>query len=892
MPESPPRPPRFYSRVFKWFCKNELYPELQGDLLEEFLLNVEEFGHVKARWIYRQEVLKMIRPSIVKALKKTTNSTFFGMLQINIKLAFRSLLKQKLYTAINIGGLAMSIAVSTLILLYVQSETTYDSYHPNKDRLYRLAVDRTYPDHVSQYARTPVSMAEQAAIDFPEIETYSKIFLNNGGVNVTYDNETFLENNFIAADRNFFEVFGVNLINGKRNEVFSVQNAAILSENAAVRYFGDDDPIGKILRSDLGDLIVTGVAENTPKNTHFKFDVMVDFEILDLGYLQKPNFLNFGVFNYLLLKEGVDVDVVNKKFDQLVENYAAGEIERRLRMSFADYKASGNGYNYYLQPVQDIHLNSHLEGEFQVNGNLTYIYIFSAIAVFIIILAVVNFINLATARSTERAKEVGIRKVMGSLKKQLVGQFLAESIFVTVSSTIIGLVAAYLLLPTFNNFADKTIIFQDFISLSTLVLFGLFAVLLGLFAGLYPAFFLSSFQPVAILKGRIIRGKKGQWIRNGLVVFQFLISIVLVCSTLIVGQQMKYMQNRNLGFDRENVIVLQRTAGIKDLETFKTEVKRIPGVSSIGGSSALPGSSELFFGSAFQVTGATESISLNCMVVEDEFLHTMNMNLTSGRFFSKDFEDSLSLILNESAARSLGIMNDPIGQLVMNNQDSGNPEGDKVYRVVGVVKDFNYKSLHNEITPLVIFNNERYLSGSLANLVIKADIRESSNIIRSVENLWLAQAPDQTLIYSFLDQNLSQLYATEKKSGDLFLVFTGIAILIACIGLFGLATFVIGSRVKEIAVRKVLGASTKRVLILLMHDFNRLVLIAIILSVPLVIWFMSGWLEGFAYRIQIGQTWTSFIAGGLIALAIAWVTVSYHSIKAALANPVKNLRSE
>ncbi len=814
------------------------------------------------------------------------------MFKINFKLALRGLIKQRLYTLINIGGLAMSVAVATLILLYVQSETSYDNYHPVKDRLYRLAVDRTYPDHVSSYARTPVSMGEQAALDFPDIEAFTKVFRNNGGVNITYNNETFLENYLVAADHNFFEIFGIKLIDGKRDEVFSVQNAAILSENAALRYFGDESPLGKILQSDLGDLIVTGVVENTPRNTHFKFDVMVDFEILDLAYLQKPNFLNFGVFNFLVLKEGVSPESVNAKFDQIVENYAAGEIERRLKMSFEDYKASGNGYNYFLQPIQDIHLNSQLEGEFQANGNVTYIYLFLAIAFFVIILAMVNFVNLATARATDRAKEVGIRKVMGSLRKQLISQFLIESVLVTISGTIVGLLLAYLLLPLFNNFADTQIIFGQAVGPYAYGALALFSLLLGLLAGLYPAFILSSFKHVTVLKGKFIRGKKGQWTRNGLVVFQFLISIVLICSTLIVGQQMNFMQNKNLGFDRENIIVMQRTGGLKELETFKTEVKRIPGVTNIGGSSALPGSSELYFGSSFELAGSTESIALSCMVVEDDFLSTMHMDLKAGRSFSTDFEDSLSIILNESAARAFGIIDDPIGKIIKNDRDVSNPDGPKDYRVVGIVKDFNYKSLHNEITPLVIFNNERYLEGTLNNLVIRANVDQSSSIINSLEELWVEHAPNQTFLYNFLDQNLDQLYQMEKKSGDLFLAFTGIAILIACIGLFGLATFVIGSRIKEIAVRKVLGAGSRRIVFLLMYDFNKPIILALLLSIPLVILFMSNWLNGFAYRVEMSSTWISFVTAGLIALTVAWITVSYHSIKAALSNPVKNLRSE
>lgn len=828
----------------------------------------------------------MIRPSVVKKLK-VNNSNFSAMFRINAKLAFRNLLKYKLYTFINVGGLAISLAVCMLILLYVNSEISYDNYHPNKDRLYRLALDRFYPDHTSHYAVTPFSMAEQAAIDLPEVEAFCRIF-PGFGINVTYENETYLENNLRATDKNFFEIFGIKLLKGNREELFDVQNAAVLSESAAIKYFGQEEAIGKILKSDLGDLIVTGIAEDTPKNTHFKFDMLINLELLT--FLQ-TNFVNFSVHNYLLLQEGVDPELINKKYVDIVENYAAGQIERNQRISFEEFKATGNGYNYFLQPISDIHLKSQLEAEFEANGNITYIYIFMSIAVFIVALAAVNFINLATARSTERAKEVGIRKVLGSEKRQLVNQFLFESVFVSIAGMLIAIGLIYLITPAFNGFTDKNILLSEYATPVNLGLLAIFSLILGVFAGIYPAFVLSSFQPVVVLKGKMIRSKKGYWIRNGLVIFQFFISIVLICSTLIVGQQMKYLQNRNLGFDRENLLVIERAFSVPDIETFKTEVSKISGVNSLGASSAMPGTG-FYFGASFRLPGMNESIALNCAVFADDFQETMNMELISGRAFSKDFQDTLALILNESAARALGIENDPIGKLVSNVQGANNPTGDITYQVVGVIKDYNYKSLHTEITPMAIFSSESALGGNIGNLALKIDPSKASAIVEEVREIWRQQAPNQTYVYSFLDDRLNQLYEAEKKSGDLFLVFTGIAIWIACIGLFGLATFIIGSRIKEIGVRKVLGASSSRVVMLLMNDFNKLIFLAIILAIPAAVWVMSQWLESFAYRIDLTDTWVSFMIGGLVALLVAWLTVSYHSIKAATANPVNNLRTE
>ncbi len=887
MPKGDAHPSPFFTKLFSWFCKEEYHAELQGDLEEEYHENLKDQGATIANRLYKKEVLKMIRPSVIKRIKLNNNLNFTAMFKINAKLALRNLLKHKLYTIINVGGLAISLSVCMLILLYVNSEISYDNYHPNKDRLYRLALDRFYPDHTSHYALTPFSMAEQAALDFPEVEAFCRIF-PGFGINVTYNNETFLENGLKAADKNFFELFGIKILDGKKEEIFSVQNAVVLSQSTALKYFGNKNPIGEILKSDLGDLIVSGIAEDTPENTHFKFDLLINLE--SLNFLQ-TNFVNFSVHNYLLLREGVDAELINEKYNELVEKYAAGQIERNQKISFEDFKASGNGYNYFLQPIQDIHLKSQLEAEFEANGNITYIYIFLSIAIFIVALAAVNFINLATARSTERAKEVGIRKVLGSEKKQLVNQFLFESIFVSLSSMLIAIGLTYIIMPGFNGFIGKSIVLNEFMIIQNIIILIAFSFVLGVIAGVYPAFVLSSFQPVIVLKGKLIRSKNGAWIRNGLVIFQFFISIVLICSTLIVGQQMKYLQNRDLGFDKENLLVIERAFGVQDIETFKTEIAKIPGVNSIGGTTAMPGSG-IYFGGSFRQEGMNESIALNCAVFADEYQETMNIEVLTGRSFSKDFNDSLALILNESAVKALGITGDPIGARITNVQGANNPQGDIVYQVVGVIKDYNYKSLHTEITPMGIFSSESAVGGNVANLALRINPSQASNIVESIREIWRVQAPNQTYVYSFLDDTLNELYETEEKSGELFLVFTGIAIWIACIGLFGLATFIIGSRIKEIGVRKVLGASSARVVVLLVNDFNKLIFLAILLAIPASIWVMSQWLDSFAYRINMTDTWFSFLIGGAISLMVAWLTVSYHSIKAARANPVKNLRTE
>ncbi|KYG75240.1 FtsX-like permease family protein [Roseivirga spongicola] len=531
-----------------------------------------------------------------------------------------------------------------------------------------------------------------------------------------------------------------------------------------------------------------------------------------------------------------------------------------------------------------------MEAEFEPNGNITYVYISLSIAVFIVALAAVNFINLATARSTERAKEVGIRKVLGSEKKQLVSQFIIESVMVSVVSVTLGLLLVYFIISPFNNYLDKQIDIMSFATPLNIGLIIIFSFALGLIAGIYPAFVLSSFKPVVVLKGKLIKSKQGYWIRNGLVVFQFFISIVLICSTLIVGQQMRYLQNRNLGFDRTNLVTIQRAFAVQDMETFKNELSAIPGVSSVGITSAMPGNG-FYYGASFRPQGSNESIALNCAVFDEDYIQTMNIEMASGRSFSREFQDTLSLILNESGARALGIQDDPIGKRIINVQGANNPQ-DIIYEVVGVIKDYNYKSLHTEITPMAIFSTEGAQGGNAGIMTLKVNPSQASNIVARAEEEFKQMAPNETFIYNYLDEELNELYETEKRSGDMFLVFSGIAIWIACIGLFGLATFMIGNRIKEIGVRKVLGASSQLVVWLLLKDFNKLIAISLLLAVPASVWVMGQWLGSFAYRIEMVDTWISFILGGALALVVAWLTVSYHSIRAAIANPVKNLRTE
>lgn len=807
------------------------------------------------------------------------------MLRNFVKIALRNLFKNKLYTFINVGGLAISIAVCTLILLFVQSETSYDNYHPDGDNLYRLALDRLYPDHISRYAVTPAAMASQAKADHPEVKDFTRLWKSFNDVNVQFEDQTYLEPNFIAADSNFFSIFGIRLIQGDPDKVLTPQNAVVLTESTVTKYFGNADPMGKILKGAFGDLIVTGISEDVPDHTHFHYDLLIN--TLSLQFLQQPNYLNFSVYNYLLLQEGADPVAFEDKLEQVVEVYAAGQIERSQGISFEDYKASGNGYHYYLQPVRDIHLTSQLEGEFEANGNITYIYIFVSISIFVLALAAVNFINLATARSTERSREVGIRKVLGSFRKQLISQFLVESMLISIMGTLLGIGLVFLTMPYFNDLAQKQIAFDLLSNPFFIPGFIIFALVIGIAAGIYPAFVLSSFSPAVVLKGKIISGQRGTWIRNGLVIFQFWISIVLICCTLIVNDQMQYLQNKELGFDRENTLVIDQAFALQNPRTFREQILKIPGVQQAAATSAMPGTG-LYFGSSFKMAGMDESVALNCAVFDENFIPTMGMHIVQGRGFDLQFQDSLSLILNEKAVTAMGIEGNPIGQRIA-NLNPANPQNNAEYTVIGVLADYNYRSLHTEITPMAIFSDQSSQS-FVSALPVKVQSNNLQQTIASIQAIWDKMVPNSAFSFDFLDENLAQLYNTEERSGYLFLVFASIAIVIACVGLFGLAAYIVGNRVKEIGVRKVLGASSVSVVLMLMKDFNKLILIAVLVAVPVTVLIMRSWLEGFAYYQHIRPA--IFVIGGVLALLVAWATVSYQSIKAAVANPVKALRSD
>jgi putative ABC transport system permease protein len=813
------------------------------------------------------------------------------MLRNFVRVALRSLIKQKVYSSINIVGFAVSISACLLILLYVQNELSFDDFNPKADRIYKVALERIYPEHRTYYSIIPHSFSNAMKKDFPEVENTLMMGGPQNRTVITYkvseiETKSFEEDWFMLADSSFFEFFDLELVKGDKKTALSKPRQIIITEATAKKYFGDVDPIGKVMGGDAGELTVSAVCKAMPANSHLKFDFLGTLS--SNQFFQREVYTSFSAHVYVLLKPGGDAKALEAKFPQMVDTYAAPQIERNLGKSWEDYKKAGNGYRYFLQPLTSIHLDpTNIEGTITPSGNGDYVKILSYVALLILVIACINFMNLATARSAERAREVGVRKTMGSPKSQLIYQFLTESILVAIVATALAVLLAYLLLPQFNSLAQKQLNLT--FNTSFLAILTGFALLVGVLAGLYPAFVLSGFNPVVVMKGNFSGSGKGAWMRNGLVVFQFMISIILIVGTLIVGQQMRFMQNKNLGFDKDQVIYIERAFTLDDkLPTFADELRDNPNIKAVGLTSSMVGRQGDFFGEQFQPEGSTEVLTVKTMVADDYFSQMIDFQVADGKFFAEGTNDSLNIILNETAVKTLDLK-DPVGRRLTSGTDNNDgTQTMRTFTVIGVVKDFHFQSLRDEITPLVMFSNEFLRFNGFISIRVKPENVQGT--IAQIENRWKVLAPGQPFRYSFLDDNIQREYAEEKRSGQLFSVFSGLAIIIACVGLFGLSAYTASLRTKEIGVRKVLGASVAGVTVLLSKDFTKLVLIAFVLAVPVSWWLMNNWLQSFAYRITPGAG--SYLLAGLAALSIAWLTVSYQSIKAAMVNPVKSLRSE
>ncbi len=809
------------------------------------------------------------------------------MIKNYLVIAWRNLLKSKMYSFINITGLAIGLASFILIALYVMDELNYDKYNDKADRIYRINSDISFGGGDLHLPVTSDMMGQLLKKDYPVIEQYTRIYASDGSKLIKKNKEFIEENNVANVDSNFFEVFTLPALSGNTRTALIEPNTVVISESAAKKYFGTTDVIGKTIeiKADKNPSYkITAVIKDIPANSHFHFDFMFSMKNVDYqwGDLSSHNF-----YTYLLLKKGADYKQLERKFDTYIDKYVLPSISGILKIkSMDEFKKSGNRLEYTMMPLTKIHLYSDRSFELSPSGNIQYIYIFSAVAIFILLIACINFMNLTTARSASRAKEVGIRKVLGTERKYLIFQFLTESTLMAVLSFILAILIAYLVLPLFNNISDKSMRLDSLSSPFVLPILILLPIAMGLLAGSYPAFFLSAFHPIEVLKGKLKLGSNSAGLRSVLVVFQFSTSIILIVGTLVIYKQLNFIQSKDLGYNKDQVLTIENTFTLgNQAKAFKNSVLQMTGVQSGTLSSYLPVSNSSRSDNTFFKNASfdqKDGIDMQNWRVDYDYFKTLGMHVIKGRGFSPDFGgDSSTVVINETTARLLGYA-DPIGKKIYKIGDDNKPV---VFTIIGVVKNFNFESLKQTIGPLSFF-----IGGRNGMASFKVNTKEITGLVKRIEHLWKEMNPGMPFQYAFLDDSFNEMYQSEQRVGKIALIFSTLAILIACLGLFGLATFISEQRTKEIGIRKVLGASVEGIVRLLSKDFLRLVGISFVIGAPLSWWIMNSWLKDFAYRIPL-EWWIIGLAG-FIALLIALTTVSFQAIKAAIANPVRSLRSE
>ncbi|MVM36843.1 FtsX-like permease family protein [Spirosoma sp. HMF3257] len=876
-------PPRLADRLLNWFCAPHLREEVLGDLHERYARRIERVGETKARRRYWLDVLAYVRPEFIRRRPlEFTNPRPTDMIRNYVKIAWRNLMLNKAFTAINMMGLAIGLASFMLIAVFVYTELRYDNYPSDASNIYRVQVSVAGNGDVAVYPNVDAGVGEGIQRTFPEVKAATR-FLPVSDY-IQYKNNQFKELHLAFADSNFLSLFSIPFSKGNAATALIAPNSIVISTEFARKYFGDEDPIGKTLAvgTQRAAFTVTGIIDKVPDNSHFHADAFLS---LSSRHIANPTWSNIGFFTYLALNDKADPKKLEAKFPQLVAKYVVPEVQRDMGVSLAEAQKSVETFRFSLQPLTDIHLYSNTKYELEPNGDIKYVYIFSALALFILLLACINFTNLSTAQAAKRSREVGIRKVMGSIKNQIVFQFLTESVLLTFLAMVCAYGLVFLLLPYFNQVANKQISFSFFLSYQAILALLLASFLAGILAGIYPAFFLSSFSIIKTLKGAFFgKGSQKKSLHSGLIVFQFSISTILLIATIVVYKQLQYMQTKKLGYDKDQVIALPDTRLLGDKQlAFKDQLLQNSHVVAASLSRYTPGGTMMDGTQIYpknETSNGTE-IHANIFHVDYDYLRTLGIQVVQGRNFSRDFPtDSISgVLINESAVHELGWKGtNPIGKSVVR---SGNHE----YKVIGVVRDFNYVSVKQKVSPLMLM-----MGRNAGGIVLKIKTTDVAGFLADLKTQWEAFNPNGPLEYHFLDDQFANFYASEQQTQRLFSAFALLAVIIASLGLFALSAFVIEQRTKEVGIRKVMGASVPGIVQLLVKDFVRLVLIAVVIASPIAWYTMHHWLQDFAYRIDV--EWWMFALSGLMALSIALLTVSYQSIKAALMNPVKSLRSE
>ncbi len=803
------------------------------------------------------------------------------MIRNYLKVALRNIFKHKFFSAINILGMTVGITACLLIILYVKDELSYDRFHAHADRIYQVGLHGKIGGQDIRVSNTcpPLAVAMVEAI--PEVESATRISQYFGEVIVKLDDKSFIEDKVFFADSNFFDFFSFHLMEGDAKTALKEPNSVVLTPKMAGKYFPSGQALGKLLviGNENKAYKVTGIVQAAPPASHVHYEFLISASSSD--DLKRTIWLNNFLYTYFTLKENASLANVERKFNDLVVKFVGPEVEKFMGTTLKQMHESGGTYGYYVTRLTDIRLHSTSQGDLEPGGNIVYVYSFGVIAIFIILIACINFMNISTARSAGRAKEVGLRKTLGSQRSQMIGQFLAESMIYSFLAVALSLMVTYILIPAFNLLAGKELNFAVLMDLRFLLEIIVVMIFVGIVAGSYPAFYLTSFSAVEVLKGKLRAGVKSKGVRSALVVFQFSISIFLMIATVVVFNQLEYMQQRDLGFDKHNVIYLNNIDRLgTSKEAFRNAISERSDVQAVSFSNnSFPGVNNT---TVFKAAGSEQDHIMGLFYADYEQLNVMKFKMEQGRYFSKDFpSDSMGIILNEAAVREFGWA-EPLKEDVL--YKGGDNDKEKRYRVIGVVRDFNFETLKEKVRPISILLTK---TSRLLAVRYHGNSREALN---GIEGLWKQFAAGAPFQYKFLDENYDELFRSEQRMSKIFTVFAGLAIFIACLGLFALAAFTAEQRTKEIGIRKAMGATVGSLTLMISKEFTWLVIIAFgVVIVPT--WFaVNWWLESFAYRIEV-QPWV-FVMGGVVSILVAWLTVSYQSLKAASTSPVTSLRYE
>jgi putative ABC transport system permease protein len=778
---------------------------------------------------------------------------------------------------INIAGLSIGIACSLIIALFIMHELSYDQFNKKKDRIYRLNVYGTIGDREINYGITYAPLGPTMLREFPEVEDFSRINVFPE-TNVKYMDKSFMEKNLIESDSSFFNVFSIPLLRGDNKKVLNASHTLVLSESTAKKMFGKEDPIDKMLTigEDSIPFMVTGIMTDIPETSHFNANMIASF--MSYSSINDNNWRDSNYITYILLKPNTNPEVINAKMPDIIRKYLGPNIQQ-LGITIDDFIAKNN-YKMYLQPLKDIHFNPTITQNTKPSSNPKYLYIFGSIAILIIVIAAINFMNLSTAQASKRAKEVGIKKVSGSSKGMLIRQFLTESVLLSISSLVLAIIIVENSLPYFNNLLGAKLQMNLFTNWYTIPLLLVLVVFVGVFAGSYPAFYLSSFNPYIVLKGKLRDNMKNSRFRSVLVVLQFSISIILIVGAIIMARQIRFMLNKDLGFNKEQLLVITNAGAVGNrVKTFKDAIAKVPEVIKMSSSTAVPGHSES--GTTYAVEGRPgEIFEFKINYIDYDFFDTYGIKLSSGRAFDESFgAEKDACIINESAVKELALANPLTSNLI---------SGRNKLSIVGVLKNFHFESLRNQINPYVFrYKNDNNNYGYFS---IRLSTKASANTIKGIEKIWNEFVPNDPFRFFFMDQDFAQKYKEEKQNARLSVLFSILAVIIASLGLFGLTSFTIEQRTKEIGIRKTMGASIASIFYLISKEFILLVAISTIISWPLIYYVAHNWLRNYYYRINLRPF--DFLAGFIIALVIAVITISYRTIKSARTNPIEALRYE